>query len=89
MLTTERMQLNADQAQSWRVYTSFGISNQMLPFLDAYEQITLQQSCQFCYETAVGRVQTRVIVKRNFFLSKDDKIYQFTASGSGREVERV
>ena len=83
------MQINANKAQSWRVYTSLGINNQMFSFLDPYEQITLQQSCRFCYESAVGRVQTRVIVTRNFFFGKYDKIYQFTASGRQSEIELV
>ena len=89
MLRTETMQLNANKAQSWRVYTSLGINNQMIVFLNPYEQIALQKSCQFCYETAVGRVQTKVIVNRIFFFSKYDKIYQFTTSGRRREIEKV
>ena len=83
------MQLNANQAQCWRVYTSLGINNQMIEFLDPYEQITLQQACQFCYESAVGRVQTRVIVKKNFFFLNNGKIYQLIASGRQLELEKV
>ena len=83
------MQINASKAQGWGVYTSFGINNQMIPFLDAYEQIALQQACQFCYEIAVGRVQTRVIVKKNFFLNRYDKIYQIITSGRQSKVEKV
>ena len=84
------MQLNADKTQGWRVYTSLGIFSQMMPFLDPSEQTTLQQSCQFCYESAVGRVQTRVFLKKNFFFWKYDEIYQVTAFGKQwREVEKV
>ena len=83
------MQLNANRAQGWGVYTSLGINNQMIPFLDAYEQVALQQACQFCYEIAVGRVQTRIVGKKNFFFNAGRTIYQFTASGRQSEVEKV
>ena len=82
------MQLSARANQGWKVYTSLGINNQMIAFLDPYEQIALQQSCQFCYESAVGRVQTRVVVKRNFFFSKYSRIYKSSASGSRWEVDK-
>ena len=83
------MQLNAKEKQGWGVYTSLGINNQMIAFLSPYEQIALQQSCQFCYESAVGRVQTRVIVKRSYFFSAFTEIYQLTGSGRKWEVEKV
>ena len=83
------MQLNANKAQGWGVYTSLGINSQMIPFLNPYEQVALQQSCQFCYEIAVGRVQTRVIVKKNFFLNRYDKIYQIITSERQSKVEKV
>ena len=77
------MQLNANKAQGWKVYTSLGINNQMIAFLAPYEQIALQQACQFCYESAVGRVQTTVIVKKNFFFGKLGKIFLLIASEGG------
>ena len=84
------MQINASKAQGWGVYTSFGINNQMIPFLDAYEQIALQQACQFCYEIAVGRVQTTVTITRSFLFGVRYGIYQVTTSGrQWQEVEKV
>ena len=83
------MQLNANKAQGWGVYTSYGIFNQMIPFLFTYEQIALQQTCQFCYESAVGRVQTGVIINSNFYFGMGGKIYQYTASGRQSGVEKV
>ena len=50
------IEINASKAKARLVYTSYGIANQLMPFLEAQERLSGQLANQFCYEIAVGRV---------------------------------
>ena len=76
------MSRNAGHDRSRQVWTSFGIGINFLPYLNDYEQIRLHDLNTFWYNSAVGRVQIKVIRRqtvmvigkigsgKSFFLNK-------------------
>ena len=56
---------NADKRKCWKVYTSFGIGNQMIPFLEDIERIQIQIANQFFYQHAIGRIETNLRMPPN------------------------
>ena len=69
-LTTKR--------HSYRVWTSFGITKQMIPFLDTLEQIHLQTVNMFWYKIAVSRVQSVIPVHMLYFAWSESAMFRRT-----------
>ena len=51
---------NAGKRKSWLLYTSLGIGNQLINFLDALERIQIQLANRFFYDHAIGRIETQL-----------------------------
>ena len=60
-------QRSATSQQSKRVWTSYGIFNEVLPNLFPHEQINLQSVNRFFYDIAVSRVQISIEKPTLFF----------------------
>ena len=58
----ENVLMKAAKNKSFRVYTSFGICNQMFPFFTEIEQTSCQQFNKFFYHIAVGRSQSKLLL---------------------------
>ena len=54
------MQAMIDKELSQRVWSSYGVTMVLLPFLPALERLQIQLLNQFSYAVLVGRVQTTV-----------------------------
>ena len=74
--------LNVPAKSAQRVKTTFGIWNQMLPFMLPLEALFMQQLDKFCYTTAVGRsaVNLKLPQPTHYFVSgdKDTKFLKLT-----------
>lgn len=56
--------LNVPAKSAQRVKTTFGIWNQMLPFMNPLEALFMQQLDKFCYATAVSRSAVNLILPK-------------------------
>ena len=63
---------NASQAQAYKVYTRLGIGNQVVQFLSSREKIAAQALNLFCYEIAIGRVETQFQLPKPYIFSFSD-----------------
>ena len=70
---------NASQEQAFKVYTRLGIGNQVVQFLSSREKIAAQALNLFCYEIAIGRVETLFQLPKPYIFSYFDlKSYKTT-----------
>ena len=63
-----------------KIWTSFGVTRELLPFLDPLERVYLQQGNQFFYDVAISRAELS--------LKKAEKLY-FTWNSPGRFQKQV